>query len=189
MRRLKLVALVFVVVSVLAAGSVQAAPFSYTDDAGDALDGRASLDIVKVTHDLRQVNKAGPPSIVVEMELAAPPESVAVSYGVNMEIPGCGSFVAAYRPGAVVYEALGIASADFYVECSDEFLPATFRIEGNVLRWAIAIDGLQAKYRSGKLENLNAFTEIADPAMGETGTAEAGLLPVDAAATDQTWSY
>lgn len=75
LRALKIAGPLFAVVSVFVAGSAQAAgPLTYTDKAGDALNGRASMDIVRVTHDLRQVNKSGPPSLVFEMELAAAPE-------------------------------------------------------------------------------------------------------------------
>lgn len=191
MNRVKAAGLIFVILSVLAAGSVQAgAALTYTDEPGDAVDGRASMDVVRVTHDLRQVNKAGPPSIVFEMELAAPPESSGAAYGIQSDIEGCGSFDALYRPGAVVYEAAGIAAADFFLECEeDSILPAQFRIDGKVLRWAIALDGLPGKYRAGKLGGLQATAEIVDPATGEFGPGAEGILPIDAATTDQTWSY
>ena len=191
MPRARIATVVFCVLAGLLAGSAQAAEsLKYTDEPGDAFDGRASMDIVSVTHDLRQVNKAGPPSIVFEMELAAPPEGTGHAYGVSTQLEGCGDFDALYRPGAVVYEAVGIAAADFYIACEeDSILPAQFRIDGNVLRWAIALDGLPAKYRSGKLGTLTASTEVVDPATGEVGPGEEGILPMDAAASDQTWSY
>lgn len=88
-----------------------------------------------------------------------------------------------------MYEAAGIPAADFYIECEDDILPAQFRVEGKVLRWTIALDSLPAKYRTGKLTSLTASTEIVDPATGELGPGEDGLLPVDAASTDKTWSY
>lgn len=190
MRRNHAAAALIAALVVLSAVPARAAqPLTYEDEAGDTLDGRDSMDIVRVTHDLQQVNKSGPPSLVVEMELAAPPEDMAVRYVVSTEIPGCGSFTATYRPSAVVYEAAGIASADFYLSCEDEFLPSQFRIDGNVLRWAMAIDGLPGKYSSGKLEGLSASTDIVDPATGEQGTGQEGVLPMDDASTDQTWSY
>lgn len=170
-----------------------AEPFTYEDEAGDAVDGSASMDIVRVTHDLRQVNRSGPPSLVFEMELAGPPESEMAAYGINSEIEGCGFLEALYRPGTLVYGTAGIAAADFFIECGSgddsEILPAKFLIDGNVLTWSIALDGLpKALKSSGKLQNLNAFTEITEPFTGEYGTNRA-LLPMDAASTDKTWNY
>lgn len=201
MSRIRKAGLVFAALAVVMAGSARpAGPLTYTDDAGDALDGRASMDIVRVTHDLRQVNKAGPPSLVFEMELAAPPESELVSYYVMSEIEECGSFYASFRPGSVVFgAALAIAPADFYHSCGDgpgdgAILPAVFRIDGNVLRWAVALDSLPKAQRGGlALTDLRAFTQIAEPATGIIGTGwldgTPAPLPVDTASTDKTWSF
>lgn len=198
MRRYKLAGLLFVVLSVLVAGSARAgAPLKYIDEPGDALDGRASMDIVNVTHDLRQVNKVGPPSLVFEMELGAPPEAQLASYYVFSVIEGCGDFYASFRPGSVVFGNLGIAPADFWLDCAGDggdILAGQFRIEGNVLRWSIALDGLPKDVRAGQqLSQLHALTQIAEPATGIIGTGwldgNAAPLPVDAASTDKTWSY
>lgn len=197
MNRLRHAALVFAAVAVLFAGSAQAAAaLTYTDETGDALDGRASMDIVRVTHDLRQVNKTGPPSLVFEMELAAPPESQLASYYVMTEIEGCGSFYASYRPGAVVFGALDIAGADFYHSCADgdgAILSGNFRLEKNVLRWALATDSLPKDQRTSlTLSSLQAFSQIAEPATGIIGTGwlDGTHAPakIDAATTDKTWS-
>lgn len=190
MRKVPFAVVAFAVFALLSAASAQAAPLKYGDETGDALDGSASLDIVSVTHDLRQVNKAGPPSIVFELELGAPPEGTGHAYGISTQLDGCGELASLYRPGAVVYEAAGIAAADFYIECEeDSILPAQFRVDGKILRWTIALDGLPTKYRSGKLGTLTAATEIVDPATGEFGPGEEGILPMDSAATDKSWSY
>ncbi len=198
MKRLRFVGLVFVVLSILAEGSAQAAaPLKYTDKPGDTLDGRASMDIVSVTHDLRQVNKTGPPSIVFELELAAPPESQLASYYVFSVIEGCGDFYASFRPGSLVFGNLGIAPADFWIDCGadgGDILPGQFRIDGKILRWAIALDGLPKDVRAGqKVGELHALTQIAEPATGIIGTGwldgRSAPLPVDAASTDKTWGY
>ena len=199
MRRLRPAALVFAALAILFAGSAQAAtPLTYSDEPGDALDGRASMDIVRVTHDLRQVNKSGPPSLVFEMELAAPPEAELASYYVMTEIEGCGRFYASFRPGSVVFgTALGIAPADFYHSCADAdgaILDGSFRVDGNILRWGLALDGLPKDQRAGiTLSSLQAFTQIAEPATGIIGTGwlDGNHAPakIDAATTDQTWSY
>lgn len=197
MKRLRNAALVFAALAVLFAGTAQAAPLTYADDPGDALDGRASMDIVRVTHDLRQVNKTGPQSLVFEMELAAPPEAQLASYFVMTEIEGCGSFYASYRPGAVVFGAAGIPGAGFYHSCADAdgaILNGSFRLDGKVLRWALALDSLPKDQRASlTLGGLQAFSQIAEPATGIIGTGwlDGNHAPakIDAATTDKTWSY
>ena len=195
MKRLKFAGLVFVALSVLVAGSVRAeAPLKFTDDPGDAFDGRASQDILSIGIDKRQVNKTGPQSLVFEMELAAPPESQLATYGIRTVIPGCGYFQAQYRPGGIVWAQLGSAAADFATECADpSLLPAKFRIAGNLLTWSIALDGLPKDFRSGSLEEIDAYTSISEPASGFIGTGDMdfgpGPLPMDLATTDKKWSY
>lgn len=197
MKRLKFIGLLVVVLSILAGGSARAdAPLKFTDEAGDALDTRASQDILSVTIDKRQMNKAGPPSLVFELELAAPPESTAVTYGVRTTMEGCGSFQAQYRPGGVVYGAAGVPPADFQVGCLEGaagLIDAQFRITGNVLRWSVALDNLPKEYRTGTLGSINAYTSISEPVSGFIGTGDLdaadGPLPIDLATTDKTWSY
>lgn len=198
MRSIRTAGLLFAALAVLLAGSARAdAPLKYADDPGDALDGRASLDIVSVTYDLRQVNKVGPKSVVIEMELGAPPEGQLASYSARAEIEGCGFFDASFRPGSVVFGTAGIPPADFFIACGasgdSEILDAQFRIDGNVLRWSIALDGLPKEARTGKVKSLNSFTQIAEPATGIMGTGDLdvadGPLPIDAAASDKTWSF
>ena len=198
MKRFRIAGLIVAALAVFCAGSVQAGTeLKYTDDAGDALDGRASMDIVSVTHDIRQVNKTGPKSLVFEMELAAPPEMQLASYYVMTEIKDCGSFYASFRPGAVVFSAVGIAGADFYHSCADAdgaILDGQFRLDGKTLRWAVALDSLPKSQRTGTtLEGLRAFSQIAEPATGIIGTGWADgtalPLPIDEATTDKTWSF
>ena len=195
MKRLKFVGLLFVVLSVLAAGSAQAAPaLEFTDPPGDAVDGRASQDILSVSIDKRQVNKTGPQSLVFEMKLAAPPEAELATYGIRTVIPGCGYFQAQYRPGGHVWAQLGSDTADFATECADpSLLPAKFRIAGNVLIWSIALDGLPKEARTGVLESIDAYSSISEPASGFIGTGDMdfgpGPLTMDLATTDKTWSY
>lgn len=185
------------------AGSAQAAPITYADDSGDSVDARPSMDIVSVTYDVRQVNKSGPPSLVIEMELAAPPESQLVSYETRAEAAGCGHFDASFAPGTVFTAALDSAPASFWIGCGsppDEtgststLLDAQFRIDGNVLRWSLAMDGIPKELRGGTtFSDLHAFTQIAEPVLGIDGSGYVlgapGPLPIDTAATDKTWSY
>ena len=199
MRRVRNAGLLFAALAVLFSGSVQAAePFSYGDDKGDALDGRASMDIVSVTHDIRQINKSGPPSLVVEMELAAPPEAQLASYEIRAEVEGCGFFQASYTPGTAWSAAVGSAPASFFIECGTPadatgstatLMDAQFRIDGNKLRWSGALDSIPKELRSNTtFSDIYSFTQIAEPFMGINGTSDANL-PIDEAATDKPWSY
>ena len=197
MSHLRKVALLFAALALLMAGSAQAAgPLTYADDEGDSLDGRGSMDIVSITYDMRQVNKSGPPSLVVEMELAAPPETQLASYTADADIEGCGYFQASFRPGSLVFgAALNVAPADFFIECGGsgepEILPAQFRIDGNVLRWSLAVDGLPKSVKAGgTLGGLNAYSQIAEPITGVMGSAAVGPAgATDSASTDKTWSF
>ena len=203
MNRIRSAALVAAALALLFAGSAQAAPVKYSDEKGDAVDARASMDIVSVTYDVRQVNKSGPPSLVIEMELAAPPENQFVSYETRAEASGCGFFEASFTPGTVFVAGLDSAPGSFWIGCGsppDEtgstatLMDAQFRIDGNVLRWSAAMDGIPKELRSGStFSQLHAFTQIAEPVMGIDGTGnvlgEDGPLPIDTAATDKTWTY
>ncbi|HUR50118.1 MAG TPA: hypothetical protein VMY88_11410 [Acidimicrobiales bacterium] len=199
MHRLRNAALVFAALALLFAGSAQAAPAAYSDDAGDSLDTRPSMDIVGVSYDVRQVNKSGPPSLVVEMELAGPPEGQLASYETRAQVEGCGYFQTSYAPGTLFVSALGSSPASFFMECGSApdstgstatLLDAQFRIDGNKLRWAIAMDSIPKELRGGTtFSELNAFTQIAEPVSGIFGTGSDLPLPMDEAATDKTWSY
>lgn len=206
MNRLRSAVLVFGAIALLLAGSAQAAPSTYADDQGDSVDARPSMDIVSVTYDVRQINKGGPPSLVIEMELAAPPESQLVSYETRAEASGCGHFDASYSPGTVFVTGLDSAPGSFWIGCGsppDEtgstatLLDAQFRIvDGKVLRWSLAMDSIPKELRNGStFSDLHAFTQIAEPVLGIDGTGtspvegQKGPLPIDSASTDKTWTY
>ena len=199
MRKIRNTVLAFSALALLLAGTAQAAPFAYADDPGDAMDTRASMDIVAVRYDVRQVNKSGPPSLVVEMELAAPPEGQLVSYEIRSQVEGCGYFQASYQPGTIWAAATGAGTASFFMECgspadptgsSATLLYTQFRIDGNTLRWSAAMDSIPKELRSGvTFSELRAFTQIAEPFMGIFGSGNDLPLPMDEASTDKTWSY
>ena len=199
MKLVRTALVVLAALAVLSAGSVRAAEsLTYSDDKGDALDGRASMDIVSVTHDIRQINKGGPPSLVIEMELAAPPEAQLVSYEIRANVDGCGYFQASYTPGTAWTAAVGSAPASFFIECGSPpdstgstatLLDAQFRIDGNKLRWSGALDSIPKELRKNvTFTDINSFTQIAEPFMGINGTSDAGL-PIDEASTSKAWSY
>lgn len=174
-----------------------ATALSYDDPAGDALDTRASMDIVKVTYDIRQINKSGPPSLVVELELAGPPEAQLATYDIQ-STAGESCFVdAGFRPGTVVTQAGLIPAAQFYLGCNGDnaFVAAKSLIKGNVLTMSIAMDSLPKPIRElGVLSELYAFSMTAEPAVGLYGNGYIDLIgnlptPTDSATTDQTFKF
>lgn len=172
-------------------------PLAYEDPAGDALDIRPSMDILKVTHDLRQINKTGPKSLVYELTLAGPPEAQLISYGVEGDAGPC--FVdAAFRPGTVFSQVVGSGAAQFFVGCEgmeSELIDAKSLIKGNVITMSIALDSLPKPAReSGELKNLYSFTQNAEPVTGIFGNGDQdlgmpGVLPTDSASTDKTFKF
>lgn len=191
---------VFAALAILMAGSAHASQsLTYEDEAGDSLDGRSSLDIVSVTYDVRQVNKGGPPSLVVEMELAGPPDGQLVSYETRAEAEGCGYFWTSYAPGTVFTQALGSAPASYFMECGSPpdgtgstatLIDAQFRIDGNTLRWSVALDSIAKELRSGStFTSMEAYTQVAEPVFGIFGTGSDLPLPIDEASTDGAWTY
>ena len=199
MKRTRLAAVLIAVLALLSAGPARASAFSYTDAEGDALDARASMDIVSVTYDIRQVNKAGPPSLVVEMELAAPPEGQLVSYETRAEAEGCGYFTSSFAPGTAWSAATGSAPASYFMECGSPedstgstatLIDAQFRIDGNTLRWAVALDSIPKELRGGTtFTEMSAYTQVAEPVMGIFGSGSDLPLPMDEASTDASWTY
>jgi len=196
MRRISTAGVLFAALAVLFAGSAQAAPATYSDKSGDSLDTRASMDIVAVRYDVRQVDNAGPLSLVVEMELAAPPERVLASYDTYAQTADCGTVSTHYGTGTTAKVSVfgsGPGGA-FHVGCgspADVYgstgtcLDAEFVIEGTTLRWSIALDGLPEQLRRGStFGKLRAYARTSEP----TNPSHTGL-PMDYASTGQSWSY
>ena len=172
-----------------------AAPLTFEDPAGDALDTRPSMDILKVTYEVRQVNRTGPPSLVTQLTLAAPPEGQLATYSMDAEAgPEC--FIdATYRPGRLWTEAGVAPAAEFYVGCGSDaaFVPAKMDIKDNVITLSVAMDSLPKQAReAGELTGLYAFSMTSEPALGLYGNGYIdgpGNLPTatDSATTDQTF--
>ena len=174
-----------------------AGPLTYDDPAGDALDTRASMDIVQVSYDVRQVNKSGPPSLVVELTLAAPPEAQLATYDIQADA-GASCFVdAGYRPGSVAAAAGLLPAAQFYVGCDGEnaFITGKSLIKDNVITMSIALDSLPKGVReAGELSGFYAFSMTSEPVLGLYGngyTDGPGNLPTptDSASTDKTFTF
>lgn len=184
-------------VLLLVAQPSQAAGLSFEDPAGDALDGRQSMDIVKVGYDVRQVNRGGPPSLVIELTLAGAPETQLATYGIEGDAGPC--FIdAAYRPGTVFATAIGSGAAAFFIGCEggdSELIDAKSLIKDKVISLSIALDSLpKAARQAGVLENLYAFTQTSEPVTGIFGNGDQdlggpGVLPTDSAKTDKKFKF
>lgn len=173
-----------------------ATPVTYENDEGDALDGRASMDILSVTYDVRQMNRGGPPSLVVEMTLAAPPESELATYGAEGDAGSCFIDVS-FRPGTLWSAALGFSGSQFFVGCDgdNQLIDAKTLVKDNVITWSLSLDSLPKPAReAGELINLYSFTQTSEPVFGIFGngdqdTGGPGVLPTDSAETDQTFRF
>lgn len=174
-----------------------ASPLSFDDPAGDALDSRKSMDIVKVTYDVRQVNKSGPPSLVVELTLAGAPESQLATYSVDADA-GEDCFVyASYRPGTVFTAATGFAAGQFFIGCGDDqaFTAAKMLVKGNLITMSVAMDSLPKPIREkGELSGIYAYTQTSEPATGILGNGWVDYVghmptPTDSAKTDKKFRF
>lgn len=171
-------------------------PVSFEDPAGDQLDLRPSMDILKVSWDVKRTSKVGRPWMVVEMTLAAAPEERLVSYFAEGDA-GSDCFVeASYRPGNVFAEADINSDAWFIAGCNrdgDEMaqiVDARLEIKGNVITVSAPLDAITKAIRdSGQLTALSATAEIAEPMTGILGTTWLGAPGADNATTDQTFRY
>lgn len=184
---------------VAAAGPAQAVtPLTYEDAVGDPLDTRPSMDIVKVTHDLRQINKSGPPSLVIELTLSAPPEGRLASYHATAKAAGTDcSLEAAYRPGTVIVEAGLFPATMWSVGCGGNggLVTSTHTIKDSTIIFALALDSFPKPFRdAGVLTDLYSFTQTAEPATGIIGNGYSDGIgytptPTDSASTDKTFKF
>ena len=166
-------------------------PVSYEDPAGDQVDLRPSMDILKVSWDVEQAT-AGGPWLVVEMTLAAPPEAQLVNYTANgTASTGCYA-KASYRPGSVFTAVAATATAEFAFGCLEGIkrVDAGIEVKDAVITMSLPIESIPKSIRaSGELTELTATTEIAEPLSGIIGTAWWGVAAADEATTDQTFRY
>lgn len=177
----------------------------FEDAQGDSLDTRASMDLLAASIEMKPMAPRNTPSLVVTWELAAAPEPTGVSYEFNGELPGCGVFSAAFRPGTaynIVFGetlGMGISTHQMYVGCgsppSDTGSTATFvdlmtSVKGNTVTMWTALSALPKEaLAEGEMSQLRAFTQMAEPATGIFGNGSLGLEPNDEATTDQVWNF
>ena len=183
--RIPTAVVLFAVLAVLLAGSAQAASTTYTDPAGDSFDGRASMDIVAVRYDVRQVDKGGPLSLVVEMELAAPPEGALASYVTDARSDDCGAVRTSYGTGTAAINVGGSGPRGyFYLGCTDTSVRAEIGIDGNTVQVSIPMDGLPKQMREG-----STFRGLKASALLTQANWTGAGHPVDKASTARSWSY
>ncbi len=183
----------------VAAAPANAGPFNAKDDTGDSLDTRASTDIISVTYEVKPMAPRDTPSLVVTLELAAPPEAALTSYDVHTQIEGCGYFQMTYAPGNL-FQAAGIGGdTSFFMECGSPadstgstatLLDGSRRIDGNKFTAWIPLGGLPKELRGGgTMTELNAYTQFADPVFGIIGNGSVGLPPTDELVADMKWKF
>jgi hypothetical protein len=170
-----------------------------TDPAGDALDARPSMDIVNLSFEVKKVKPTDPkPSLIIAMELAAPPEKQLVSYDVWATIPECGSFNATYAPGTVLSanpngpsppSTVFICNGSSSETDSLDLHHPKFSITKNTLTWTIALDYFSKQAREGgTLTEIRGQTQFAEPLTGIMGNAALGL-PTDDVLTDKEFAF
>ena len=164
------------------------------DPAGDSVAG-APFDITSIT--LTTAGKTEgrtytPKTFVVSLTLAAPPSTQAgATYGVDVELAGCGYANFSYTPDA----ALGEGS--IFTECGspeDETgSTATLystppKVKGKVITWSISVKTPGFKPGTAVSE-INGFTTFNEPVFGIIGpTAVDKALAFDLAETDKTYT-
>ena len=163
------------------------------DPAGDAVAG-APFDITSLT--LTTAGKTEgrtytPKTFVVSLTLAAPPSTQAgATYGVDVELDGCGYANFSYTPGATLGEG------SIFTECGspeDETgSTATLystppKVKGKVITWSISVKTPGFKPGTA-VSAINGFTTFNEPVFGILGpTAVDKALAFDLAETDKTY--
>lgn len=159
------------------------------DRIGEAVDSRPSMDIERVSFEVKKVKASDPkPSVIITVKLSAAPEKQLVSYDVYATIPECGSFQASYAPGSALNPALPQSPASVYVcnggtsetDSLDLFHPKFAVGKDNTLTWTIALDSFPKLARAGgALTDIKVETQTADPVFGLEGNGSVLGLPTD----------
>ena len=164
------------------------------DPAGDAIAAGAAFDITQValtTAGKTEARVYTPKTFVVTLTLAQPPSTQAGStYGVDVELAGCGYANFSYTPDATLGEG------SIFTECGspeDETgSTATLystppKVKGNVITWSISVK--TPGFKPGTtVSGIHGFTTYNEPVFGILGpTAIDKALAFDLAETDKTY--
>lgn len=164
------------------------------DPAGDALAAGAAFDITGITLTTTGTTAGKaytPKQLVVSLALAEPPSTQSgATYGVDVDLAGCGYAQFSYTPGA----ALGEGS--IFTECgspADETgSTATLyqqapKVKDNVITWTISVRTTGFKPGTS-VTGINAYTTFNEPVFGIIGpTAVDPALAFDTAETDKRY--
>lgn len=198
LRRGSIAIIVLAVLSVLVGGmpARAAEPLHFEDAAGDQLDARASMDIVAVALEVKPMAPRNTISLVTTIELAAPPETMAVSYDLAATVPGCGYFNANYRPGAIWASQFGQVN-QYFMECgspeetgtgTSTAVDARVEVKGSkVIIWAPMSAFPKEVQAAGELTEISAATQTTEPLMNIMGNSL--VAPTDEATTDKSWRF
>lgn len=164
------------------------------DPKGDAVAAGAAYDITSIG--LTTVGRTDgrtytPKSFVVTLSLAEPPSTQAGStYGVDVELAGCGFANFSYTPGATLGEG------SVFTECgspADEtgstatLYPVPPKVKGNVITWTIGVKTPGFKPGTA-VTGIDGFTTFNEPVFGIIGpTAIDKGLSFDVAETDKSY--
>ena len=179
-------------------------PLVIADAKGDALDARASMDLVSVKLESKNFKPKDTPSLVVTFELAGPLDkstATAINYNLDAQIPGCGYIEFTYAPGTVLEGGPGVgAYSNISTSCGGPpsstgdgtylGLDAKVELVGNSIvmwtSWASLTKEIRA---ANTLTEISASTQNAEPLTGIIGLGLFGPGATDTAATDKPWKY
>jgi hypothetical protein len=164
------------------------------DPAGDAVAAGTAFDITAITLTTtgqKEGKTYRPKSIVVSLTLAAPPSAQAgATYGVDVDLAGCGYANFSYTPGATLGEG------SVFTECGspeDETgSTATLyqqapKVKGNVITWTVGVKTPGFKPGTA-VTGINAFTTFNEPVFGLLGpTLVDKALSFDVAETEKRY--
>lgn len=164
------------------------------DPAGDARAVGAAYDITSIvltTAGRTDGRTYTPKTFVVTLTLAeAPSTQAGSSYGVDVELDGCGYASFSYTPGATLGEG------SVFTECGspadDTGSTATLyatppKVKGKVITWSISVK--TPGFEPGTIVSaINGFTTFNEPVFGILGpTTVDKALAFDLAETDKTY--
>ena len=176
MRRLP-VLLALVTVAAVASPGQAAAPFTYTDPAGDAKGGSSGLDIVSVTY-ATTGRGAGrgyvPEQLVVTVRTAAPiVNAPGVTYSLQSEVVRCG-----YT--AFTYSAQTLAAGRVYTQCglppgtdpgTVKVVTVDVEVGTDTIAFVVPFELLDGTFGPGDvMRHFETHTEVTDPVFALYGT-------------------
>jgi len=183
--------------------SAASTPLVVADAKGDALDARASMDLVSVKLESKNFKPKNTPSLVVTFELAGPLDrstATAINYNLDAEIPGCGYLEFTYAPGTVLEGGPGGAYSNISTSCGGPpssvgdgtYLGIDSKVEvvgKTIVMWTSWASLTKEIRAASTLTKITASTQNAEPLTGIIGLGLLGPGATDTASTDKAWKY